>query len=195
MYEAIAMNDADRLAGAQKRLRERLLFWMPEEGDYGSTLLYGFTASRWDGTHVCDKAEPSMELVVQGKKRFVAAGREFCAEAGWLMRGPAPAGEGRKVAVSASHPYLSISLSLDRDILHKLEYAPDITFDCEIDEHAVHAAVADYRTLDAFSRLIHLMERPELFFLLSPLIVREIHYRALTAGGSAKPVIHGSGIL
>lgn len=182
MYEAIAMNDAARLAGAQKRLRDRLLLRMPEEGDYGSTLLHGFTASRWDRTHVCDKTEPSMELVVQGKKRLVAGGREiFCAEAGWLMRGPAPAGESRTVAVSAGHPYLSISLRMDRDILHKLEYAADITFDCETEEHAVHATVADYRTLDAFSRLIQLMERPDLFFLLSPLIVREIHYRTLTA--------------
>lgn len=182
MYEAIAMNDAARLAGAQKRLRDRLLLRMPEEGDYGSTLLHGFTASRWDRTHVCDKTEPSMELVVQGKKRLVAGGREiFCAEAGWLMRGPGPAGESRAVAVSEDLPYLSISLSWDRNILRQLKYLPDIPIYCKREEHAVHATVADYRTLDAFSRLIQLMERPDLFFLLSPLIVREIHYRTLTA--------------
>ena len=72
MYNVVEMDDAARLAGAHTLLRDTMLFLMPEEGEYVSILLHGFTAIRrnriWQGLRMAKHGGPSIGLVVQGNK-------------------------------------------------------------------------------------------------------------------------------
>ncbi|MDR3073972.1 MAG: AraC family transcriptional regulator [Deltaproteobacteria bacterium] len=173
-----------RLAGVHTLLQEKMLFWMPGEGDYCSALLCGFTATRRERLESSGGGEktsrPLIGLVVQGSMRLEADGKQHhCEERTCFIDGMGAMGASRITAASADSPYLSLSLGLDNGMIESLirESGFSLPF-CGCSQFSF-VAQADLGMLDAFLRLVNLIADPELFFCLAPLVVREIHYRML----------------
>ena len=78
---------------------------------------------------------------------------------------------------SSKEPYISLSIELDWYMLRGLMYESRIFVPLDY-RHTIHVR-ADAEILRAWLRLVNLVSDPELFFCISPLIVREIHYRML----------------
>ena len=106
----------------------------------------------------------------------------------------------RIVEASPATPYVALALRLDLATLREL--AEDIGADDKPDAEApaISLGETDPDIIDAMARLFALMERPGDVRILAPLIVREIHFRLLTAGHGAmlrrltRPASHQSRI-
>ena len=80
---------------------------------------------------------------------------------------------------SADDPYLGVSLRLDPAVLSELADKGGMTVPSREEKRAVALIHADNALVDAFIRLVRLLDCPHDAPYLLPLIVREIHYRAL----------------
>ncbi|GHV91350.1 hypothetical protein AGMMS50268_18530 [Spirochaetia bacterium] len=93
---------------------------------------------------------------------------------------------------SAKNPFLSFSLKLDRYLIAQLLSEVGNTTGAAEDNTrtAVALAKVEQSVLEAFVRLINLLETPEQIPILAPMIIREIHYRLLTGpqGGALRTV-------
>ncbi|NVZ53694.1 AraC family transcriptional regulator [Pseudomonas sp. B6002] len=163
-------------------LRETLLELLPEAGRF-PTSIDGFTLHRYDHSDTATPHfyDPILIVAVQGKKwvrigiQDLSFGEHTCFIAGVNM--PVTS---CLVEATPQQPYLSMSLALDRGLMAELaaklppplEYGADST---------VGAAVQGLNPelLDAFLRLLELLDKPDQAKALGELIHREIHYRLL----------------
>lgn len=180
MYDGMEMEDPARISAAHRRLRDTMLFWMPEEGEYGSTLLHGFTAARMDHAGYGAVAGPSIGLVVQGSRYIEAAGKEYRCEKGSIfLHEEKFDGKSWIIPASPTEPFLSINLEIDHRIIREL-----LKQEHSYCSPCVHTAdqvaiCSDIGLLDAYLRLMKLISTPELFIFIAPIIIKEIHYRML----------------
>ncbi|WP_395606453.1 AraC family transcriptional regulator N-terminal domain-containing protein [Pseudomonas sp. B22129] len=163
-------------------LRERLLALLPEAGRF-ATPIEGFALHRYDQ---CDTAKPHfynpiLIIAVQGKKwvrigiRDISFGERTCFIAGVNM--PVTS---CLVDATPQMPYLSMSLDLDRNLMATL--AAKIPQPIEYSaQAAIGAAVQDLspELLDAFLRMLELLDKADEAKALGALIYQEIHYRLL----------------
>ncbi|OPB00386.1 AraC family transcriptional regulator [Pseudomonas fluorescens] len=163
-------------------LRELLLGLLPEAGRF-ATPIEGFALHRYDH---CDTAKPHfyspiLIIAVQGKKwvrmgiRDISFGERTCFIAGVNM--PVTS---CLVEATPQMPYLSMSLDLDRNLMAAL--AAKIPQPVEYSEQAaIGAAVQELspELLDAFLRMLELLDKPDEAKALGALIYQEIHYRLL----------------
>lgn len=123
--------------------------------------------------------QPMLHLVLQGKKTL-SIGEEisqYAAGSYFLVPVDVPA-TGQIQSAAANQPYLAISLSLDPGVIAsllidegKVSVAPvNPSFD---------AVPAPAEMLDAWLRMMRLMDRPHEAAVLAPMIEREILFRAL----------------
>lgn len=163
-------------------LKELLLKRMPEPGKC-STAVEGLSMSRRESDVHVENCfyRPSVGLVVQGSKRSVVGSDEYSY------------GENQCLVVSvdmpssffasgATHerPFLAISLDLDKYLISRLVMelpaAPDAGNEsCK----GVGVTNATPDLLNAFLRLVELLEKPEEVAFLAPVVIQEIHYRLL----------------
>lgn len=163
-------------------LKELLLKRMPEPGKC-STAVDGLSMSRRESDVHVENCfyRPSVGLVVQGSKRSVVGSDEYSY------------GENQCLVVSvdmpssffasgATHerPFLAISLDLDKYLISRLfmelPAAPDAGNEsCK----GVGVTNATPDLLNAFLRLVELLEKPEEVAFLAPVVIQEIHYRLL----------------
>ncbi len=125
--------------------------------------------------------EPSVALVVQGRKRVELAGRAFFYDASrFLLTSIDLPVLSHVVEASHDKPYLCLRLKLEmamvRETLSREEFevAPTLS-----EVPAMTTAETTPEFLDAFCRLIDLQRAPQDIPFLSPLIQREIIYRIL----------------
>ncbi|SHN71618.1 AraC family transcriptional regulator [Desulfovibrio litoralis] len=88
----------------------------------------------------------------------------------------------RLTEASPEKPFLAISLGLDRYLIAQLiaEMQPSSTFySVKKSFKGVVVAKVELEILDAFSRLIDLIDYPDQIPVIAPLIKRELHYRLL----------------
>lgn len=124
---------------------------------------------------------PSVGLVVQGSKRSIVGADEYSY------------GENQCLVVSvdmpssflvsgASHeyPFLAISLDLDRYLIARLvTELPTVPDTGGTSCKGVAVTDVSLDLLNAFLRLVELLEKPEEISFLAPVIIQEIHYRLL----------------
>lgn len=163
-------------------LKELLLKRMPEPGKCSAAVAGLFLSRRESDDHVenCFYS-PSVGLVIQGSKRSIVGSEEYSY------------GENQCLVVSvdmpssffasgATHerPFLAVSLDLDKYLISRLavELPPDR--ECG-NESCKGVAVTDTppALLNAFLRLIELLDQPEERACLAPIVVQEIHCRLL----------------
>ena len=84
------------------------------------------------------------------------------------------------LVASPEKPFLAVTLDLDKYLITKLaaEIPPSSRIANDVYK-GVDLAEVDPYVLDAFLRLIELLDKPEHIPVLAPMIIREIHYRLL----------------
>lgn len=132
--------------------------------------------SVWSGSY-----EPNVGLIVQGRKR-VELGRTtfFYDPAQFLLTSVDLPVISQVVEASREVPYLCLRLDLEIPVVQELLSREDIRVaDTPSNYPAMTTAKITVELLDAFSRLLDLMNIPDDIPFLSPHIQREIIYRIL----------------
>ncbi|MEZ5839777.1 MAG: AraC family transcriptional regulator [Hyphomicrobiales bacterium] len=130
--------------------------------------------------------EPVFCLVLQGAKQVLVGDRPvvFDRMQSVIISFELPT-LARVVRASPNEPYVALALRLDMAVLRETAARmPDIPAGKSA-TGPVALAAADAAIIDAMHRLLGLVDRPEAAPILSPLIIREIHYWLLSAGHGA----------
>jgi len=153
-------------------------------GPYLSTAIPGLNLLRADGVSLCSVQtvySPMVCIIAQGRKRVVIGNITLDYDAAsYLISSVHLPVSGSVTEASRDRPYLALSLALDPKVL------ADFLFNLhpeQCDPGPLRGiAVSRYapELLEAFVRLLRLLDRPEEIAPLASLLIREIHYRLLT---------------
>lgn len=171
-----------------EQLRETLLSLMPK-AEHRDSRIASVTMSRANTPQPCSQCiyQPVLVLVVQGTKQSVIGGTTANYRTGQTtvvaldMPGVYEITEATEAA-----PFLSIAVQLDRKILTELlttipELAAPKESSGKTGVKAVMTADATEEMLEAFLKLISLEKTPERIPVFAPLLLKELHYLALTS--------------
>ena len=133
--------------------------------------------------------EPALCLIVRGAKKVLLGDQLYRYDPSrcLIVSASLPV-VGEILEGSEQEPYLCLRLDLDRDLLRGMLADAGSTPPQEAPPSAgltLHPVTPDL--LDAFTRLVALLDRPEDIPMLAPLAQRELLYRALQ-GGAATPL-------
>jgi AraC-like DNA-binding protein len=172
----MTQNDAERIVC---QLKENLLRWMPEEGDY-TTPVEGVEVHRRDRTGVTGPlfSQPVVAVMVQGRKRPVVGPEEraYDAEKCLIISIDVPSVD-YIIEASAERPGMGMSIRIDRHMTASLTAEIPPAPSC-VSNRAM--TVSDTDLLDVFLRLSKLFYKPNQVPFLAPMLLREIHYLLLT---------------
>ncbi len=174
--------DHSRLTRANNLLKEKLLSRLPEPGRY-PTAIKGLTISRRHDAKELQNCvyNPLVAVVVQGSKRSVIGSEEYrYGENHCLVIGVDIPSANHVITASPEKPFLAVTLDLDKYLITQLAAEiPPSTIARNNAYKGMAVAEVDPDVMDAFLRLIELLDNPEQIPVLAPLIIREIHYRLL----------------
>ncbi|MDR1250746.1 MAG: AraC family transcriptional regulator [Treponema sp.] len=159
-------------------LKDRLLKLVPKPGKY-PTAIDGLKLARGEAdTRVDSIDDPIIGVVVQGHKRSLIADVEYRWEEGQFFAIGMDLPSVSRIAVATPEtPYLALAIPLDRYILSQLAPGvPPSPLSGARAYRGVTTAAATVELLDAFLRLLHLLDTPERIPVLAPMIIHEIHY-------------------
>ena len=169
------MMNYDTLAGL-------LLRHTPESRTF-PTKIQGFRISRRDKPNVIERCivNPVVIVAVQGKKRLVMGKAWYEYRSGQMVvMGMDIPADSCVLDASSKKPYLSMVLDLDAALITQiLAELPKENLD-KPNMLAVACSETEPAVLEAFIRLVELLDRHEHIKFLAPLIIREIHYLLLT---------------
>lgn len=130
----------------------------------------------------CVFYRPLATIIIQGTKRAIIGAEEITYSSNQcLVAGLELPGASYVIEASEDTPYLSVSLQLDKQLISQLitELSPvENTF--EGLARGIVVADIDSDLLNAFHRLVELLNKKDQVSFIAPLIIREIHYRLLT---------------
>lgn len=168
--------------GMHEALKTSLLKWLPAPSRL-KTAIEGLNLSRYDEEVSATRCfyEPMVALVVQGFKRSRIGeyeanyGELHCVTVGIDMPGVF-----HITNASPDNPFLSLSVKLDRRIIARLMTEdPSLVTAGEGNWNPVVVDKAGKELLQAFLRLVELLDTPSRIPVLAPMILREIHYYLL----------------
>lgn len=141
--------------------------------------------------------EPALCLIVQGAKKVLLGNQRFQYDAAHclIVSASLPV-VGEILEGSPQEPYLCLRLDLDRELLRELlETASAHPEPKAVPSAGLTLQAVTPSLLDAFTRLVGLLDRPEEIPVLAPLFERELLYRALQGGAAVAmhQVIAGTG--
>jgi|WetSurMetagenome_2_1015567.scaffolds.fasta_scaffold41724_1 AraC-like DNA-binding protein len=179
------MKESDRagLARTNNLLKEKLLRWMPEPGPYPTAIEGLMISRRHDAKELTNCIyKPLVAVVVQGSKRSVIGSEEYrYGENHCLVIGVDIPSANHVLVASPEQPFLAVILDLDKYLIAQLAAEIPPSFRPGDDSNkGMAVAEVDPAVLDAFLRLVELLDKPEQIPVLAPMIIREIHYRLLT---------------
>jgi AraC-like DNA-binding protein len=156
---------------------------MPAPGE-NPTAISGLTLYRGDAIHAVGNClyRPLISMISQGAKRIVAGSEEYhCTDDDIMIFGVDLPASVMITQASQEMPCISIVLDLDKAMLEQLALqTPHKVLD---DNYVAKGALkqpVESEILDAFFRMVELLDAPERIPVLAPMIVREIHYHLLT---------------
>lgn len=163
-------------------LKDKLLARMPKHGDY-PTPIPGFDSYRRDLEQQRENCfyKSQILVVVQGYKKSMLGAREYhFGEHNFLITGVDMPSASFLPEASTESPFLSMTLSLDKSLLAQLAAETPPSKGCEDAAcGGVLVMEQDPMVLDAFLRLLELLDAPEQIAVLAPMLTREIHFRLL----------------
>lgn len=126
--------------------------------------------------------EPCLCIVVQGRKRSVLRREVYVYDPlNYLVVSVTLPVSAQILAASPERPYLCLRVSVDLTaIAELLAQLPSPPLDRNRSGRGLFVARTSDEMLDAVLRLMRLLDSPQDALVLAPLVVREIHYRALT---------------
>ena len=163
-------------------LKASLLKWLPVPSRL-ETDIKGLALTRYDEKVSAIRCfyNPMVALVVQGFKRSMIGDHEanygelHCVTVSIDMPGVFHITD-----ASPQAPFLSLSVKLDRRIITQLiTEAPSVVTAQEGEVPSVIVDEAGKELLQAFFRLVELLDTPSRIPVLAPMIIREIHYYLL----------------
>jgi len=163
-------------------LKEKLLRRLPAPGLY-TTAIEGFMIARHHDAKEIQNCiyRPLVAVVVQGSKRSLIGSEEYrYGENHCLIVGVDVPSANHVITASPDKPFLAASLDLDKYLITQMaaEIPPSYPPGNNVYK-GMAVAQADPDVLDAFLRLVELLDKPEQIPVLAPMIAREIHYRLL----------------
>lgn len=176
------MNNLDRLEQTNAMLKERLMRLAPETGKF-ETALPELTVFRFDEITRDENCfyDPAIGLVLQGHKHTVIGSETYqYGEYSCIVNGVDMPSLNNILEASREKPFLGLSLRIDRALAMELnaETLPEAAIG-GASHSGVSIATVDPDVLDAFLRLVELLEDPKELRVLAPIIIQEIHFRIL----------------
>ncbi len=173
-----------RIAELNRLIAEKILPRIPEPGNW-PTAIKGLILYRRNWDYLSENCfyPPAITAVIQGQRNSFLGDREYHYEEGdCLVHSVEVPSVNYVTRASPEKPFLSVSLQVDRYLAAR--FARDIVPDCTVapeTETSENISVSDIDTdvLDAFARLVSLLDKPEYIPHLAPLIIEEIHCRML----------------
>jgi AraC-like DNA-binding protein len=165
-----------------RRLQAAVLRAAPESGK-NTTAITGVYCYRIpEAARIDCISESAIGVIVQGDKRAVVADEEFRFAAGqYIAYGMGLPATSHIIGASAETPHLALVISLDRWLLSRLAAEGELKDRGSGRAYkGVTLGALSSELLDACLRLVRLLDTPERIPMLSPLIIREIHYYLLT---------------
>lgn len=131
---------------------------------------------------------PRIIKIVQGRKRSVVGGDEyFYHEDNVFVAGVDMPNTSSIFEASPENPCMSITVDIDKELVAQLSLEmPDIPPNDDDESNGLLVQPADPDMLDAFLRLMELLDKPELIPVMGPMLIKEIHYRVLMGVGGDK---------
>ena len=174
--------DDDGMRERLERLKNRMLARLAVPARL-ETAVSGLTISRYDSEVSAEKCfyNPIVAMVVQGQKHSLVGDRPIdCDEGDGMIVGVDMPGVFHITRASSQCPFLSLSVKLDRRMVTQLiTDMPSMT----VTDTGLPNPVAVFKVtvdlLDAFARLLALLDTPERIPVLAPMILREIHFHVL----------------
>jgi AraC-like DNA-binding protein len=167
---------------AKALLTKRLYGRMPTPGE-NPTAISGLTLYRGDEIHTVGNClyRPLISMISQGAKRIVVGNEEYCCTDNDIMIfGVDLPANVMITQASPEKPCISVVLDLDKTLLEQLALqTPHKSLD---DNYVAGGALkqpVEPEILDAFFRMVELLDTPERIPVLAPMIVKEIHYHLL----------------
>ncbi len=171
--------------GVDKRnaiLKDKLLKRLPEQSRLESKIS-GLVLSRYDQETSAKKCfySPLVALVVQGFKRSMIGNQEAnYGEHHCVVVGVDMPGIFHITHASPQNPFLSLSVKLDKHIIAQLmAEMPSIVTPQANPANPVVISKASEELLEAFIRLVDLLDTPSRIPVFAPMIFREIHFHLL----------------
>ncbi|MGC4367012.1 AraC family transcriptional regulator [Hydrogenophaga sp. R2] len=139
----------------------------------------------------CAVYEPCVALIVQGRKRVLLGDETLLyGEDRYLIASMDLPVRTAVLEASPERPYLGLALRLDwrelASLMLEVPAPPPGRRTVLPDSRAMTTGALSLPLLQAFDRLLELLDHPEDMGALAPLIQREIHYRLLTGEAGAR---------
>ncbi len=181
----------DALRAPRASLARRILDRAPQSGMQHPPELPGLALMRFDeqALNSCSVYEPCVAVIVQGSKRVVLGDESLSyGEDRYLIASMDLPVKTALMQASPERPYLAVGLRLDwREIASlMLEMPTTAGRPSTPDSRAMTTGALTPPLLEAFDRLLALLDQPEDIPALAPLIRREIHYRLLAGEAGAR---------
>ncbi|WP_236031550.1 AraC family transcriptional regulator [Ktedonospora formicarum] len=122
--------------------------------------------------------EPSICVIVQGSKEVLLGENRYCYDPShYLLTTVALPRVSQVLSASKDHPYLSLRLELDPSLVSSVAVEADHSWSKQrAAVSAITVSLLDGNLLEAFVRLVRLVDAPAHAQMLEPLITREILY-------------------
>ncbi|HJD96032.1 AraC family transcriptional regulator [Mailhella massiliensis] len=164
-------------------LKEKVLRHMPETGAR-ATDIPGLSLSRRLANDILENSlyRPCIGVMLQGRKKSTIGTEEYVyGEGQCLVVGVDVPSSFYVVDGTEEAPFLCLSLEVDRFLLTRLaaEVPPAPAPAHGSSLRGVSVEKVELPVLDAFSRLVDLLDTPAQIPMLAPMIVKEIYYRML----------------
>jgi AraC-like DNA-binding protein len=176
------LGSAPPLAELQKELTERTARMATSDGITLSAI-DGLSVSRASMPSALVPAlyQPSLCVVVQGRKRALLGDEAYYYDPlNYLVVSVTLAMKGQVYEASADRPYLCLRVALDRKLIGELlSQVGPVAASTTNGSRGLFVARTTAPFLDALVRLLRLLDEPGHAAILAPLVLREIHYRAL----------------
>jgi AraC-like DNA-binding protein len=172
-------------------LARRILAWASDGQPHSPAQIPGLMLIRLDQPVLnnCSVYEPCVALIVQGSKRLLLGEESLSyGEDRYLIASMDLPVKTAMLEASPARPYLGVALRLDwREIASLMLDCPaGPALPLPRDTRAMTTGALTTPLLDAFDRLVALLDQPEHIPVLAPLLQREIHYRLLTSEAGAR---------
>lgn len=176
------MNDTTNACISSPELAQQIERWTNGQTQF-ETDISGLRLSRW--THPTPPTSythnPSICLIAQGKKQVLLAGDSYVYDSNhFLISSVNLPITANIMEASEEEPYLGLILELDLQEISQLIVDSEFTFDHSNQaQKGIAVGTLSDSLLDAFVRLMTLLDEPDSIKILAPVIKREIFYRLL----------------
>lgn len=131
--------------------------------------------------------EPSVVLVVQGKKQMLMGGASYAYDTRrFLITSLDLPASSQVIEASPEQPCLGLVLKLDLRMMAELIAQDGLPPPHERTAQSMGLGTITPRLLEPFTRLLALLDESDAIAVLAPLIQREIHYRLLLSDQAAR---------